>query len=276
MESKLCIFGIVLFCITFNTNIVSAQDVCVKKGPCSCEFSNGTGINLSPLANAAFYSTNTFDLKSEGTQYELSTYYYHPCIDAKPVVNSTKTTDSCGIPLAICRQVDTFNFNKIISGYVTDGGIYEYMGSSNFSQFSSDGKSIIYMNPPSSTIVMLVCAQTDGELNVISLSDPQKIVLSFYSRYACLTQIEELSRSLGSTLLIIFFSCVIFYIVLGVCVNKLLRGATGLEVVPNLAFWTDLPNLVKDGWVFTLNGFKLPARGAGPVTSPDPNSYDSI
>ncbi|VVC94439.1 unnamed protein product [Leptidea sinapis] len=252
MESKLCIFGIVLFCITFNTNIVSAQDVCVKKGPCSCEFSNGTGINLSPLANAAFYSTNTFDLKSEGTQYELSTYYYHPCIDAKPVVNSTKTTDTCGIPLAICRQVDTFNFNKTISGYVTDGGIYEYMGSSNFSQFSSDGKSIIYMNPPSSTIVMLVCAQTDGELNVISLSDPQKII-------------EEFSRSLGSTLLIIFFSCVIFYIVLGVCVNKLLRGATGLEVVPNLAFWTDLPNLVK-----------LPARGAGPVTSPDPNSYDSI
>lgn len=33
---------------------------------------------------------------------------------------------------------------------------------------------------------------------------------------------------------------------------------------------------LQDGWAFAINGFKLPARGPGPATSPDPNSYDSI
>lgn len=69
--------------------------------------------------------------------------------------------------------------------------------------------------------------------------------LTFYSRYACLTRIEEPARSFGSTLLIIFFSFVVFYLVLGICTKKFLMGATGIEVIPNLGFWMDLPNLVK-------------------------------
>ncbi|CAK1543060.1 unnamed protein product [Leptosia nina] len=263
-----------LLCLSL-INFARAQDVCVKKGPCTCEFSNGTGIDISPAAKATFYTTQTFELKMSGAEYALSTYYYHPCFDIKPSVNSSKP-GGCDSPLSLCRHTDHFNFNSTINGFVSDGGLYEKMGDTNTSAFSSDGKSIIYSNIPSSTIVMLVCAQTEGDLSVFSLLDPNKIVLAFYSRYACLQTIEESGRSLGSTLLIIFFSCVIFYLVLGICTKKFLMGATGLEVVPNLAFWTDLPNLVKDGWAFGINGFKLPTRGAGPVTSPDPNSYDSI
>ncbi|KOB70313.1 putative mannose-6-phosphate receptor domain-containing protein [Operophtera brumata] len=110
--------------------------------------------------------------------------------------------------------------------YEKDGlGISSYLGKTNESIFSNNGNAITYMNVPS----------------------------------------PEEGRSFGSTLLIIFFSLVIFYLVLGICTKKFLMGATGVEVIPNLGFWTDLPNLVK-----------LPARGPGPVTSPDPNSYDSI
>lgn len=70
-------------------------------------------------------------------------------------------------------------------------------------------------------------------------------MLSFYSKDACLKQIEDVGRSAGSTLLIIFFSCLIFYLVLGICTKKFLMGATGIEVIPNLGFWSDIPNLVK-------------------------------
>ncbi|XP_045499546.1 uncharacterized protein LOC123697173 [Colias croceus] len=270
------LFSVTLFYLLVISNNVHTQDVCVKKGPCKCEFSNGTGIDLAAAAKATFYTTQTFELQMGGAEYVLSTYYYHPCFDVTPSVNSSKPGTGCDSPLSLCRHVDRFNYNITTNTYVADGGIYEKMGVTNLSDFSSDGKSIIYTNLPSSTIVMLVCAQSEGELNVYSLAEPNKIVLSFYTRHACLTLIEEIGRSLGSTLLIIFFSCVIFYLVLGVCTKKFLMGATGLEVVPNLAFWMDLPTLVKDGWVFAINGFKLPTRGAGPVTSPDPNSYDSI
>lgn len=70
-------------------------------------------------------------------------------------------------------------------------------------------------------------------------------VLAFYSRNACLKQLEEHGRSFGSNLLIIFFTLIIFYLALGICTKKFLMGATGVEVIPNISFWMDLPNLVK-------------------------------
>ncbi|XP_047533725.1 uncharacterized protein LOC125068587 [Vanessa atalanta] len=267
--------SIVFFVFLLKT--VCTEDICVAKGPCSCVFSNGTGIDLSLTIKATFYSTQSFKLKNNGSQYELSTYFYHPCTDVLLKVNSTATNNSCDKPLSICRHKTTLDLvpNKTDT-FKTDGGNYEFLGRSNVSQFSADGKSITYFNGPSLTLVTLVCAQTDDQLQVVSLVDPDNIVLSFYSRQACLKLLEEEGRSFGSTLLIIFFSFVILYLVLGICTKKFLMGATGIEVVPNLTFWSDLPNLVKDGWAFAINGFKLPTRGAGPVTSPDPNSYDSI
>ncbi|CAG4996548.1 unnamed protein product [Parnassius apollo] len=211
-----------------------------------------------------------------GNQYVLSTYFYHPCFDALPIVNQTAANNTCDEPLSICRHANNFDLVNTTGLFKKDSGIYEKMGSSNKTEFSADGQSIIYHNDPSSTVVLLVCAQTDDQLHVYSTVEPNRIVLSFYSRSACLRQIEEPGRSFGSTLLITFFSVVIFYLVLGICTKKFLMGATGIEVIPNLGFWSDLPNLVKDGWAFMINGFKLPTRGTGPVTSPDPNSYDSI
>ncbi|XP_072931139.1 uncharacterized protein [Epargyreus clarus] len=280
MKQILNAFGFISVFIVYFTVQVVAQDVCVKKTPCSCEFPNGTGIDLSPIVaieKSTFYTTQSFESKDKDAVYELSTYYYHPCVDVKPNVNSTSENDTCGVPLSICRHVNTMKLVNVTAGtYVKDSGTFNFLGQSNVSDFSADGRSIIYPNGPSSTVVMLVCSESANELHVLSLEEPNRIVLSFYSPYACMKQLEQPGRSLGSTLLIIFFSCVIFYLVLGICTKKFLMGATGIEVIPNLGFWSDLPHLVKDGWAFTINGFKLPARGPGPVTTPDPNSYDSI
>ncbi|KPJ06552.1 Cation-dependent mannose-6-phosphate receptor [Papilio machaon] len=255
---------------------LTRADVCVKKSSCVCEFSNGTGIDLSLAVKSTFYTVDTFEINANESQYTFSTYLYHPCFDALPITNKSAANNTCTTSLSLCRYDRTLTQSNTTGTFVIDKGLYEYMGTSNNTEFSADGSSIIYHNGPSSTIVRLVCAEGENKLAVDSLSVPKNVVLAFYSRYACLTKIEEPGRSFGSTLLIIFFSFVVFYLVLGICTKKFLMGATGIEVIPNLGFWMDLPNLVKDGWAFMINGFKLPTRGAGPVTSPDPNSYDSI
>ncbi|CAB3244354.1 unnamed protein product [Arctia plantaginis] len=184
-----------------------------------------------------------------------------------------KTT--CDQPLSLCRHVMRLD-NSTIQTFTLSNNSYDFLGKSSDSKFSGQGDSIIYKNGPSETTVLLQCVQTDNQLQVYSLAEPSKLVLAFYSKDACLKQIEDVGRSAGSTLLIIFFSCLIFYLVLGICTKKFLMGATGIEVIPNLGFWSDIPNLVKDGWLFMTNGFKLPARATGQTVSPDPNSYDSI
>lgn len=270
-----CNLIFVFLCFSFVIYLTKAADVCVKKSACVCEFSNGTGIDISTSNESTFYAAQTYEIKKEGAQILLTTYYFHPCVDILFKSNTT-INNTCTDPLSVCRHVDTYeklgNGSELFKKETTS---YDFMGKTSVSQFSAEGDSIIYANGPSSTVVLLVCAETDGVLQIYSLVEPNKIVLTFYSKSACLKQIDS-GRSVGSTLLIIFFSCIIFYLVLGICTKKFLMGATGIEVIPNLGFWSDLPNLVKDGWAFLVSGLRLPTRAAAPAASPDRNSYDSI
>lgn len=79
--------------------------------------------------------------------------------------------------------------------------------------------------------------------------------------------------STGTDLLIIFFTLVFAYLALGIAVNFFILGARGIEMIPNLGFWRDLPGLVKDGVVFVQNGFKVPQTELHPRS---PESYDAI
>ncbi|KAI5646352.1 autophagy-related protein 27 domain-containing protein [Phthorimaea operculella] len=272
----LCFVILSLSVLSSSTN---ADDVCVQKTACSCEFANGTGIDLKNSAGSSFITTQMYEAEKNGSgmDYKLSTYYFHPCFDVKPVVNGTMPPENkCNNALGIYRTANRMTLvNATTNSYQFIQEPCEWLGDSTQIVFSNDGRAITYRNGPSNTTVLLVCAQSEDKLQVESTAEPNNIILNFYTRNACPLQLESAGRSTGSTLLIVFFSCVIFYLVLGVCTKKFLMGATGVEVVPNLAFWSDLPNLVKDGWAFMVSGFKLPAR-AGPAASPDPNSYDSI
>jgi len=57
----------------------------------------------------------------------------------------------------------------------------------------------------------------------------------------------------GSIFLILFFVTAFVYFVGGVLFNKYRRGLSGVEMVPNIGFWRDLPGLVRDGCVFSWN-----------------------
>ncbi|XP_037566244.1 uncharacterized protein LOC119446009 [Dermacentor silvarum] len=55
--------------------------------------------------------------------------------------------------------------------------------------------------------------------------------------------------STGSILLILFFVGLLIYIVGGILVNRN-NGAQGVEMIPHLQFWKELPSLIVEGCVF--------------------------
>ncbi|KJE91000.1 hypothetical protein CAOG_02209 [Capsaspora owczarzaki ATCC 30864] len=58
----------------------------------------------------------------------------------------------------------------------------------------------------------------------------------------------------GSILLIIFFPTVFAYLVGGMIFKRTRSGASGVEMVPNIDFWREVPGLIKasDGFKFTF------------------------
>eukprot|EP01062_Namystynia_karyoxenos_P068421 TRINITY_DN6302_c0_g1_i1.p1 TRINITY_DN6302_c0_g1~~TRINITY_DN6302_c0_g1_i1.p1 ORF type:complete len:262 (+),score=68.77 TRINITY_DN6302_c0_g1_i1:90-788(+) len=63
----------------------------------------------------------------------------------------------------------------------------------------------------------------------------------------------------GCAFLIIFFVGGFVYFAAGFAYNSVRRELRGVEAIPHVDFWKDLPVLVKDGVVFTVNK----VRGAG-------------
>jgi len=63
----------------------------------------------------------------------------------------------------------------------------------------------------------------------------------------------------GSILLIIVVCLIVVYLVAGLIFNKFKRGLNGIELIPNVTFWTSIPGLVKDGVMFIVN--KVRSRG---------------
>eukprot|EP00026_Physarum_polycephalum_P015461 Phypoly_transcript_16153.p1 GENE.Phypoly_transcript_16153~~Phypoly_transcript_16153.p1 ORF type:complete len:254 (+),score=39.77 Phypoly_transcript_16153:88-849(+) len=58
----------------------------------------------------------------------------------------------------------------------------------------------------------------------------------------------------GSIFLIIFFSAAVAYLIGGFIVNWKVRGASpGIEAIPQVELWRQVPGLVVDGFVFTKN-----------------------
>lgn len=63
----------------------------------------------------------------------------------------------------------------------------------------------------------------------------------------------------GSIFLIILLVGGVVYLVGGILFNKFKRQATGVEIIPNVGFWTSLPGLIKDGVMFIVH--KITRRG---------------
>eukprot|EP00808_Paulinella_micropora_P030075 g69078.t1 len=68
--------------------------------------------------------------------------------------------------------------------------------------------------------------------------------------------------SAGSVILILLFPVICLYLLLGILYKSKVQGTSGVESIPNIDFWRQVPELVKDGIIFTMRGCKKPG-GAG-------------
>ncbi|KAI5643437.1 hypothetical protein NE865_04613 [Phthorimaea operculella] len=179
---------------------INADDICVKKTACRCEFSNGTGIDLKNSALPYFFKTHEY--YAGEMDYTLYTFYFHPCFDVKPVIPASENGRFCDLLSGVYRTTTTMTLeNATTNSYRLTQEICEYMGDSTRTIFSDDGRAITYLNGPSKITILLVCAQCDDKLQVESMEDPSHIFLNFFSRNACPIHLASPTRTASSTLL---------------------------------------------------------------------------
>ncbi|XP_055696499.1 cation-dependent mannose-6-phosphate receptor-like [Lutzomyia longipalpis] len=119
--------------------------------------------------------------------------------------------------------------------------------------------------------------KNDSFFVVAPTTDDQKdgIVTNFHllSPLACPQKIPRSEGlSTGGVLMVILLVAFTMYFAIGIVVNFFMLGARGIEVIPNITFWRNLPGLVMDGIRFLQNGCKV--RPSDLVQGRD--TYDSI
>jgi len=163
--------------------------------------------------------------------------------------------DSCNVDgVAVCRQQD---------------GAYFNLGTQENAAFRLNKEGNLILTFTSSdkqrnSNIQLACVRgAPDRLVVEGVTDhtkPQDYDFILYSECACpngcVDDFGDDGMSTGSILLLILFLLVVIYLVGGVLYLYVIRGARGIEMIPNYEFWTELPGLIRDGVLFLLNGCK--------------------
>jgi len=159
-------------------------------------------------------------------------------------------------------------------------------------------------------IVTLTCDPTISTYDIVEDPDGSvveqgcKYYLEMKSTHACPKSVpftphnpaaphnpgQNNSLSPGSIFLLIFFISLAVYCAAGFIYNTQANNRSGAEAIPNINFWRESWDLVKEGVAFTMNGFSAPdphgeytpqadsediADSSAPETS-TPSGYGSI
>jgi hypothetical protein len=100
---------------------------------------------------------------------------------------------------------------------------------------------------PSST--SSVSTEQAGELLEMQKIDPCKTAFKMKSYFACANTSSEMS--FAKMFCYMFFLFALLYCALGFAYNYKMNNLRGVEAVPNLSFWKDLPALTKEGVVYS-------------------------
>lgn len=258
--TKLVLVALVILLIKDGFSVGAANE-CRKLDPCRCEFDDGRGYDLGQVVEKNYNYLETVD-PATGDHY-----LFHPCADVRYLPQNATADNECarGDGYALCRY-NNGTFAKL--GTVRD---------SSFSSSENDHQYLVFKVNTTVTSFQLICTPRSDKSYIFIQSQLQaqdsnnETNLLLFSPYACPVTIEEISHSgIGKVLLILLFVGSFTYFAIGSIVRFMYLGARGIEVIPNLGFWKDLPGLVRDGARFLQNGCRV-ERAA-----PDPDSYDAI
>ncbi|XP_055588658.1 uncharacterized protein LOC129740995 [Uranotaenia lowii] len=249
--------------VAADTNLQS-QGECRKLDTCRCEYPDGRGIDLNHIVEKIESYMFTIDPANQDE------YFFHPCSDIRFLPPDSGTNDCGAYGYAVCRKRTT-----------NATSTYQRLGTTKDSTFrsSEDGKLYLVYKIDSLTITFqLFCTEGTDKSFIFFESFESKSTdqannetnILLFSPHACLIRIEEISSSsVGSVLLILFLIGTFTYFTIGSIVRFMYLGARGIEVVPNLEFWKDLPSLVREGVRFVQNGCRV-------EHTPNSDSYDAI
>ncbi|XP_076360741.1 uncharacterized protein LOC143252462 [Tachypleus tridentatus] len=253
------VFNVLVFVVFLNLvfPLLCNSETCTKINSCVCKFRNGSVINLAPLATK---NIPRWQDKTTSTN-DTYRYSYNPCFDFKEGPANNPLVD-CSSEVAACQ----------IS---PDGKFYYSLGNQASAQFYwnviGSVLQVVYHAPHArrQTNVTLVCSQESSspELNVLGETKPgaEQYEFNLITKCACpdgcpLTNPHtDGGLSTGSILVLVFFILLAIYLIGCMAFLKIVRGASGKEMIPNYDFWMDFPLLVRDGTVFVLNGCKAEA-----------------
>lgn len=222
-------------CVGFN---------CLKEHSCKCKLDDGTVIDLSPIGS----KTGEPKFKNVPDAGAGDVWSYNPC--------HSFTENSCS-DVASCQIRNGAGFNA----GTQDSAVFKFD--------EQNGMALVYSATTEgvlrTTYVYLQCEQNeDGALNVLGEITPDgNYYMYLSSKYACPTEDgssagpgSSSGLSGGSILLIIVIVFIFVYLVGGMVFQTVLRKAEGKERVPNVAFWSALPSLIKEGFQFTYKSVK--------------------
>ncbi|PIK61406.1 putative cation-dependent mannose-6-phosphate receptor-like [Apostichopus japonicus] len=249
-----------------------AADSCTKTDSCSCSLADGTSIDLHPLADSDKFAF-PYTVAESGDGFE---YAWNPCnpvsdtsqADCTNAASCRRTiggSDGLNIGTQDSANFDSSDTNLLLKyqNYASDGNLYDVWvdlicDTSTTSDFSVQGESgfLIFRYTLKSK-----CCCPDGCKGGIGGGGG--------------------GLSFGSILCIIFSVLLVVYIAVGISFS-VYKGKSGVEMVPNLAFWKDFPFLVKDGCQYVGNFFKnlisgrVDVGGGGGVSKAPEASYGAM
>uniref|UniRef100_A0A1B6GPE9 Mannose-6-phosphate receptor domain-containing protein n=1 Tax=Cuerna arida TaxID=1464854 RepID=A0A1B6GPE9_9HEMI len=250
-KTVLLIFGFLFillnnFSVTFS---LKNKDVpCQQLGLCKCLFPTGRGINLNPV------NQNLSAVISPSTRILL-----HLCENVGfGTPSNTTYYNQCSNNVSICYIDDSKNQSLSL-------GKAENLTFITLYEHQPEPFSVQFHNGENTTNILLLCDENaDVPKLDVKTVEGSTYNLQLSSKQVCIHLFtpEEGppgALSIGSVLVIMLLVFTLVYFVGGMLTLRLLRGAEGREMIPNIDFWMDLPYLVRDGVLFTLNGCRPPA-----------------
>jgi len=240
--------------------VASPMELSTGLGQTSCSWTSGSGsyYDLSSISSLDYTA-------SDGTY----TYKLHMCGN----VGETGCAAKAG---SLCQYGASGAYGHMLSSWSTaPNGVFTQIDQSN----PAKGFSVAFANgdlcsnagvtkPRTVTMVFPCTPNQQGTTYqiVTTPTNPCDYTTTFATSAGCPGTAPSGSGvgglSLGSALLIIIFVCAPLYVLIGCIYKRQKQGTQGIESCPNIDFWRDLPQLVKEGCSFTLSKLRG-LRGGG-------------
>ncbi|XP_031551263.1 uncharacterized protein LOC116288596 [Actinia tenebrosa] len=229
-------------------------EYCKKIDAAKCETDEGT-IDLWKLAR----SDGQPKFKDIPDNKVSNQYYsFNPGKSWSDTRRQTGDFNSCQNIAACMRYSSSSAGDSIYANIGTQSSV-------DFIHNPSDGTCTMslkgqYLSTNTKTLITIICnEEEEGKLDLFvadERSGSWTYTSTLQTKHACFSPL-----SIGSIILITFVSVVVVYFVAGIVFNKFKRGASGKDICPNYGFWSDLPFLVKDGIVFSVQTCRSKVSG---------------